>query len=104
MKTFPLANNIVSITIVGLILTKLWWFQLISTSQKSISTFQEEKFKFLGFHGVVLVMYQIITTVGLTGYGHTDTILESSYRNDVSTKKKKFNSKLKIIKLAKTYL
>ena len=46
----------VSITIVRLILTKLRWFQLFSTSkntcQNSISTFLENKFKFLGFNAV----------------------------------------------------
>ena len=55
----------VSITSVGLILTKLGWFQHFSTSKSSISTFFEKKFKFLGFHVVILVkifplMYQLL--------------------------------------------
>ena len=45
----------VSITIVGLILTKLGWFQLFSTSRNTISNFFEKNIKFLGFHAVVLV-------------------------------------------------
>ena len=53
----------VSITNVGLIVTKLRWFQLFVKSQ--ISNFFETKFKFSGFHGVVLVktfplMYQLL--------------------------------------------
>ena len=52
----------VSITNVGLILTKLRLFQLFSTSQTSNL---KKKIKFLGFHGVVLVknfplMYQLL--------------------------------------------
>ena len=55
----------VSITNVGLILTKLRWFQLFIKSQNSNSNFFEKKFKFSGFHGVVLVktfplMYQLL--------------------------------------------
>ena len=54
----------VSITNVGLILTKLRRFQHFGTSQNSISTFFKIKY-FLGFHGVVLVktfplMHQIL--------------------------------------------
>ena len=45
----------VSITNVGLILTKLWWLKLFSTSQNSISNFFEKKIKFKGFHAEVLV-------------------------------------------------
>ena len=53
----------VSITNVGLILTKLRWFQLFVKSQNS--NFFEKKIQFLGFHGVVLVktfllMYQLL--------------------------------------------
>ena len=53
----------VSINNVGLILTKLRWFQLFVKSQNS--NFFEKKIKFLGFHGVVLVetfplMYQLL--------------------------------------------
>ena len=52
----------VLITNVGLILTKLQWFQLFVKSQNSIFKLF---FKFLGFHGVVLVktfplMYQLL--------------------------------------------
>ena len=56
----------VSITNVGLILTKLWWFQLFVESQNSnFDLFWKKKIKFLGFHGVVLVktfplMYQLL--------------------------------------------
>ena len=42
----------VTITNVGLILTKLRWFQLFGTSQNSISNFFEKK---LGFQAVVLM-------------------------------------------------
>ena len=45
----------VSITNVGLILTKLRWFQLFVKVKIRISNFFEKKIKFLGFHGVVLV-------------------------------------------------
>ena len=45
----------VSITNVGLILTKLMWFQLFVKSQNSNFELFWEKFKFSGFHGVVLV-------------------------------------------------
>ena len=57
----------VSITNVGLILTKLRWFQLFVKSQNSNFKFlwKKKKIKFLGFHGVVLVktfplMYQLL--------------------------------------------
>ena len=56
----------VSITNVGLILTKLRWFQLFVKSQNSnFELFSKKKIKFLGFHGVVLVktiplMYQLL--------------------------------------------
>ena len=57
----------VSITNVGLILTKLWWFQLFVESQNSNFElfWKKKKFKFLGFHAVVLVktfllMYQLL--------------------------------------------
>ena len=48
---------------VGLIVTKLGWLQLFSTSQNSILKFK--KINFLGFHVVVLVktfplMYQLL--------------------------------------------
>ena len=55
----------VSITNVGLILTKLRWFQLFVKSQNSnFELFWKKKIKFLGFRGVVLVktfplMYQL---------------------------------------------
>ena len=59
----------VSITNVGLILTKLRWIKFFNssqnTSQNSISTFVEKKFKFLCYYGVVLgktfpLMYQLL--------------------------------------------
>ena len=55
----------VSITNVRLILTKLRWFQLFVTSRNSNFELFWKKFKFLGFHGVVLVktiplMYQLL--------------------------------------------
>ena len=56
----------VSITNVGLILTKLRWFQLFVKSQNSnFKLFWRKKIKFLGFHGVVFVktfplMYQLL--------------------------------------------
>ena len=55
----------VSITNVGLILTKLRWFQLFVKSQNSNLELFWKKIKFLGFHGVVLVktfplMYQLL--------------------------------------------
>ena len=54
----------VSITIVGLILTKPRWFQLIVTSRNSNFELFWKKFKFLSFHAVVpvktfLLMYQL---------------------------------------------
>ena len=53
----------VSITNVGLILTKQRWFQLFVKSQNF--NFLKKKIKFLGFHGVVLMktfplMYQLL--------------------------------------------
>ena len=46
----------VSITNVGLILTKLWWFQLIVTSQNSnFELLKKKKIKFLSFNAAVLV-------------------------------------------------
>ena len=55
----------VSITNAGLILTKLRWFQLFVKSQNSNFELIWKKFKFLSFHGVVLVktfplMYQLL--------------------------------------------
>ena len=56
----------VSITNVGLILTKLRWFQLFVKSQNSnFELFWRKNIKFLGFYGVVLVktfpfMYQLL--------------------------------------------
>ena len=55
----------VSITNVGLILTKLRWFQLIITIQNSNFELLKKKIKFYGFHAVVLVktfplMYQLL--------------------------------------------
>ena len=56
----------VSMTNVGLILTKLRWFQLFVKRQNSnFELFWKKKIKFLGFHGVVLVktiplMYQLL--------------------------------------------
>ena len=56
----------VSITNVGLILSKLRWFQLFVKSQNSnFELFWKKKIKFLGFHAVVLVktfplMYQLL--------------------------------------------
>ena len=54
-----------SITNVGLILTKLRWFQLFVKSQNSNFELFWKKIKFLVFHGVVLVktfplMYQLL--------------------------------------------
>ena len=89
----------VSITNVGLILTKLRWFQFYSTSQNrsqnSISNFFEKKNQVFGCpccstsedHSIDVS----ITNVGListkpgrflfSGYGQTDTVLESSHGN-----------------------
>ena len=56
----------VSITNVGLILTKLRWFQFFVKSQNSnFELFWKKKIQFLGFHGVVLVntfplIYQLL--------------------------------------------
>ena len=55
----------VSITNVGLILTKLRWFQLFVKNQNSNFELFWKKIKFLGFHGEVLVetfplMYQLL--------------------------------------------
>ena len=56
----------VSITNVGLILTKLRWFQLFVKSKIRISNFfEKKKFKFWGFQAVLLVkifplMYQLL--------------------------------------------
>ena len=55
----------VSTTNVGLILTKLSWFQLFVKIQNSNLELFEKRIKFLGFHGVVLVktfplMYQLL--------------------------------------------
>ena len=56
----------VSITNVGLILTKLRWFKLFVKNQNSnFELFWKKKIKFLDFHGVVLVktfplMYQLL--------------------------------------------
>ena len=55
----------VSITNVGLILTKLRWFQLFVKSQNSNFELFWKKIQFLSFHGVVLVknfplMYQLL--------------------------------------------
>ena len=77
LKNFPISGFLccstredhsidVSITNVGLILTKLRWFQLFVKSQNSnFELFWEKKIKFLGLHGVVLVktfllMYQLL--------------------------------------------
>ena len=77
----------ISITIVGLILTKIGWFQQFGTSQNSILTFFENKIIFLSFHAVAstrkeLSIDVLIATVGLismkpgwflsSGYGQTD--------------------------------
>ena len=91
----------VSNTNVGLILTKLWWFQLFGTSQNSISNLFEEKNQILGFLCCSiredLSIDISITNVGLiltkpgwflfSGYGQTDTVLESSYGNMSAHKK-----------------
>ena len=55
----------VSITNVGLILTKLWWFQLFVKSKNSNFELFWKKNQIFGFHGVVLVktfplMYQLL--------------------------------------------
>ena len=55
----------VSITNVGLILTKLRWFQLFVKIKIRISNLKKKKQNFWGFHGVVLVktfplMYQLL--------------------------------------------
>ena len=56
----------VSITNVGLILTKLRWFQLFVKSQNlNFELFWKKKIQFFGLHGVVLVktfplMYQLL--------------------------------------------
>ena len=56
----------VSITNVGLILTKLRWFQLIVKSQNS-NFF--EKIKFLGFHGVAATREDLSIDVSITNVG-----------------------------------
>ena len=55
----------VSITKLGLMLTKLMWFKLCQKSKFKFPTFLKKKIKFLGFHGVVPVktfplMYQLL--------------------------------------------
>ena len=106
----------VSITNVGLILTKLRWFQLFVESQNSNFELFWEKIKFLGFPWCStrenLSIDVSITNVGListklggflfSGYGRTDrqkeqtdrqtdrqtdTVLESSYGNMSAHKK-----------------
>ena len=51
VKTFLLMYQVA--TNERMVLTELRWFQLVSTSQNSISNFFEKKIKFLGFHAVV---------------------------------------------------
>ena len=118
VKTFPLMYQLA--TNVGLILTKLRWFQLFVKSQNSNFELFWKKIKFLGFHAVVLVktfplMYQLATNVGLiltklwwylfSGCGQTDR--QTDRRTDRQTRfwnphmetcrhTKNFNSKLKI--------
>ena len=60
----------VSITIVGLILTKLGWFQLFGTSQNSISNFlKKKKKKKISFHGVVGTHEDLSIDVSITNVG-----------------------------------
>ena len=104
----------VSITNVGLIMTKLWWFQLFSTSQNSNSNFfEKKKNQIFGFPCCStredLFIDVSITNVGLiltklwwflfSGYGQmdrqtdrrtdgqTDTVLKFSYGNMSAHKK-----------------
>ena len=91
----------VSITNVGLILTKLWWFQLFVESQNSNFELFWKKNQILRFSWCStredLSIDASITNVGLiltklwwflfSGYGQTDRVLESSYGN-MSTHKK----------------
>ena len=58
----------VSITNLGLILTKLKWFQLFSASQNSISNFFL-KYKFLSFHAVVATREDLTIDVSITNVG-----------------------------------
>ena len=92
----------VSITNVGLILTKLRWFQLFVKSQNSnFELFWKKKTRIFGFPWCStredLSIDVSITNVGLiltklwwflfSGYGQTDTVLESSYGNMSAHKK-----------------
>ena len=94
-----------SITNVGLILTKPWWFQLFVKSQISNFKLFWKKFKFSGFHCVVLaktfpLMHQLLILTKLRGFlfsgcgqtdgrtdRQTDRVLESSYGNMSAHKK-----------------
>ena len=96
----------VSITDVGLILTKLIWFQLFSTSKNSMSNLLQEKKKHFFWFPCCSTRKDLsidvsITKVGLiltkpgwsifSGYGQTDgqtdTISETSYGNMSAHKK-----------------
>ena len=91
-----------SITNVGLISTKLRWFQLFVKGQISNFKLFLKKFKFSGFHFVASTREDLsidvsITNVGLiltklwwflfSGCGQTDTVLESSHGNMSAHKK-----------------
>ena len=101
----------VSITNVGLILTKLWWFQLFSRSQNSNFELFGKKIQTFGFPCCStredLSIYVSITNVGLiltklwwflfSGYGQMDR--QTGFWNphmETCQHTKNFNSKLKI--------
>ena len=103
----------VSITNVGLILTKLWWFQLFVESQNSNFELFWKKFQILGFPWCStcedLSIDVSITNVGLTltklgwflfsGYGQMDGRTETWFWNphmETCRHTQNFNSKLKI--------
>ena len=105
----------VSITIIGLILTKLWWFQLFSTSQNSNFELFEKINQIFGFPCCStredLSIDVSITNVGLIltklwwflflGYGQMDrqTDRQTRFWNphmETCRHTKNFNSKLKI--------
>ena len=77
----------VSITNVGLILTKLRWFQLFVKSQNSNFELFWKKIQFSGFHGIDIDEPMMISFLGVRTDGQTDTVLESSHGNMSAHKK-----------------
>ena len=108
--------DVLSITNVGLILTKLGWFLHFGTSQNSILTFFGKKIEFLGFHAVALLKNLAIDVSTSNYYCRTDngearvtsflevqtdrrTDRQTRFRNphlETCRHTKTFNSKLKI--------